>query len=205
MRKKYKIITSLIALILVSILFTSIYIHKQNERKEQIKIEQEFKRQVKEAKEKTVKLKAKKEKEIAEEKAREEEAEKRKREEEALAKKTEELENKVNNNATYNEPVTEIAQESYVYVPEQKNGQNHVGSYQITAYTDTGYPMANGEYPYVGCAASCDFPIGTVLTIEGIGTYVIKDVCPTSGVIDIYMTSYDECIQFGRRTANVYI
>lgn len=64
--------------------------------------------------------------------------------------------------------------------------------------------MANGEYPYVGCAASCDFPIGTVLVIEGIGTYVIKDVCPTSGVIDIYMNSYDECIQFGRQTANVY-
>ena len=38
----------------------------------------------------------------------------------------------------------------------------------------------------------------------GIGTYVIKDVCPTSGVIDIYMNSYDECIQFGRQTANVY-
>ena len=71
-------------------------------------------------------------------------------------------------------------------------------------YTATGYPMANGEYPYVGCAASCDFPIGTVLVIEGIGTYVIKDVCPTSGVIDIYMNSYDECIQFGRQTANVY-
>lgn len=78
------------------------------------------------------------------------------------------------------------------------------GVYSITAYTATGYPMANGEYPYVGCAASCDFPIGTVLIIEGIGTYVIKDVCPTSGVIDIYMNSYDECIRFGRQTANVY-
>lgn len=82
---------------------------------------------------------------------------------------------------------------------------NYVGSFDITAYTWTGNPMANGEYPYVGCAASCDFPLGTVLYIEGIGTYIIKDVCPTSGVVDIYMDSYDACINFGRQYANVYI
>lgn len=103
----------------------------------------------------------------------------------------------------------DIYTNSKIYIQEinsHSNKENTVleGVYSITAYTATGYPMANGEYPYVGCAASCDFPIGTVLVIEGIGTYVIKDVCPTSGVIDIYMNSYDECIQFGRQTANVY-
>ena len=103
----------------------------------------------------------------------------------------------------------DIYTNSKIYIQEinsHSNEENTVfeGVYSITAYTATGYPMANGEYPYVGCAASCDFPIGTVLVIEGIGTYVIKDVCPTSGVIDIYMNSYDECIRFGRQTANVY-
>ena len=81
----------------------------------------------------------------------------------------------------------------------------YVGSFSITAYTWTGSPMANGEYPYVGCAASSDIPIGTTIYIENVGTYVIKDICPTSGVIDLYMNTYDECINFGRRTANVYV
>lgn len=83
--------------------------------------------------------------------------------------------------------------------------QNYLGIYTITAYTWTGNTMANGEYPYVGCAASCDFPIGTTLYIEGIGTYIVNDVCPTSGVIDLYMHTYDECINFGRQNAAVYI
>ena len=83
--------------------------------------------------------------------------------------------------------------------------QTYSGTYIITAYTWTGNTMANGEYPYVGCAASCDFPIGTTLYIEGIGTYVVNDICPTSGVIDLYMNTYDECIQFGRKNANVYV
>ena len=83
--------------------------------------------------------------------------------------------------------------------------QSYSGTYIITAYTWTGNTMANGEYPYVGCAASSDFPIGTTLYIEGIGTYVVNDVCPTSGVIDLYMNTYDECIQFGRKSANVYV
>lgn len=81
----------------------------------------------------------------------------------------------------------------------------YAGSFLITAYTWTGNTMANGEYPYVGCAASSDLPIGTVIYIEGIGTYIIKDVCPAPGVIDLYMDTYNECINFGRRTANVYI
>lgn len=88
---------------------------------------------------------------------------------------------------------------------EQITYDGYVGVYTITAYTWTGNTMANGEYPYYGCVASCDFPIGTTLYIEGIGTFVVKDVCPTSGVIDIYMDSYDECIAFGRTSANVYI
>lgn len=80
-----------------------------------------------------------------------------------------------------------------------------VGTFDITAYTWTGNPMANGEYPYEGCVASWDFPIGTVLYIDGLGTYVVKDRCPTSGVVDIYMNSYDACIQFGRQYRMVYV
>lgn len=79
------------------------------------------------------------------------------------------------------------------------------GEYTLTAYTWTGNPMANGEYPYEGSVASCDFPLGTVLYIEGIGNCVVNDVCPTSGVIDIYMDTYDECVEFGCQSGEVYL
>lgn len=111
------------------------------------------------------------------------------------------------------ETVPETTGEEYIIEntleqQEEQSGvtsNNYVGIYSITAYTWTGYTMANGEYPYVGCAASCDFPLGTIINVEGIGTYVVKDVCPTSGVVDLYMNTYDECIAFGRRNASVYI
>lgn len=89
--------------------------------------------------------------------------------------------------------------------PTTKEEYTLMGTYDITAYTWTGNPMANGEYPYEGCVASCDFPIGTLLYIEGLGTYVVKDRCPTSGVVDIYMDSYNACIQFGRQYRQVYV
>lgn len=89
--------------------------------------------------------------------------------------------------------------------PPIEEDYSQVGSFDITAYTWTGNPMSNGEYPYEGCVASWDFPIGTVLYIDGLGTYVVKDRCPTSGVIDIYMDSYDACIQFGRQYRMVYV
>lgn len=90
-------------------------------------------------------------------------------------------------------------------LPENSPQETYAGSFSITAYTWTGRPMANGEYPYVGCAASCDFPLGTVLYIEGIGTFTVNDICPTSGVVDLFMNTYDECINFGRQTRNVYV
>lgn len=90
-------------------------------------------------------------------------------------------------------------------IGDSYNLQN-LGCYELTAYTWTGNTMANGEWPYVGAVACNSIPLGTVIEIEGYGRF---KVCDTGGmgnnVVDIYMNSYDECIQFGRRTANVYI
>lgn len=87
-----------------------------------------------------------------------------------------------------------------------ENGMTYVSGFQLTAYTYTGNPMANGQMPYCGACASNYFPLGTVIYIEGLGTYT---VCDTGGmssdVIDIFMDDYDSCIQFGRQYANVYI
>lgn len=103
-------------------------------------------------------------------------------------------------------PYVEVEETEPSPTPEpEESAYISMGVFDITAYTWTGNPMANGEYPYEGCVASCDFALGTVLYIEGLGTYVVKDVCPTSGVVDIYMNSYDACIQFGRQYRTVYV
>lgn len=69
---------------------------------------------------------------------------------------------------------------------------------EITAYTHTGNPMANGEYPHVGAIASNDHPIGTKIKING-KVYTVKDRVGCDGVIDIFMDTHHEAIQWGRR------
>lgn len=82
---------------------------------------------------------------------------------------------------------------------------DYIGTFELTAYEWTGYPMANGEYPYYGACASNYFPLGTVLYIEGYGTFKVCDRGRMSdNVIDIYLGGVQECIEFGRRTAEVY-
>lgn len=77
---------------------------------------------------------------------------------------------------------------------------------ELTGYTHTGSPMANGQYPYVGAVASNDYPLGTTVYIYG-QPYVVADRMADGiyGVIDIFMDSYDEAIEFGRQNAIVYI
>lgn len=83
-----------------------------------------------------------------------------------------------------------------------------VGAYELTAYIATGNPCADGVYPEVGHTAACNDPElwHKWIEIEGYGTYYVHDTGGmASNVIDIFMGSYDEAIQFGRRTAEVYI
>ncbi|HAH17787.1 MAG TPA: hypothetical protein DCL29_02030 [Eubacterium sp.] len=89
---------------------------------------------------------------------------------------------------------------------DEGSGNGYIGVYQLTAYTWTGNPCANGNYPTAGYTCACNsLPLGTVVYIEGYGTYVVEDTGGMGGgVIDIYMDSYDACIQFGRQSANVY-
>lgn len=81
---------------------------------------------------------------------------------------------------------------------------SYAETYEVTAYTHTGSVMANGEYPHAGAVASNDFPLGTVLNING-SNYVVKDRMAYNGVIDIFVDSYDEAINFGRKYLNVYV
>ena len=95
--------------------------------------------------------------------------------------------------------------EQHTYTESTPSGS--IGSYELTAYTWTGNQCANGEYPTAGLTiASNTLPLGTRVYIEGIGERVVQDTGGMgNGVIDIYMDSYDACIQFGRQSAEVYV
>lgn len=100
------------------------------------------------------------------------------------------------------EPTAEVAEETTV-----GSGDGYLGSYELTAYTWTGNPCASGVYPEDGITvASNTIPLGTKIYIEGIGERTVQDTGGMSGgVIDVYMDNYNDCIQFGRQSAEVYI
>ena len=77
---------------------------------------------------------------------------------------------------------------------------SYIGLFELTAYEWTGERMANGEYPYYGACASNFFALGTVLYIEGYGTFTVKDRGGMAdNVIDIYLGDEDACWEFGRK------
>ena len=84
----------------------------------------------------------------------------------------------------------------------------YYGCLELTAYTWTGNPCADGVYPTSGHTVACNNSElwHKWIYIEGYGTYYVHDTGGMGyGVIDVYMDSYDSCIQFGRRSANIYI
>lgn len=107
---------------------------------------------------------------------------------------------------TTTEPTTErktIAQTTTTEVYEEDYYDYHggyIGTFELTAYEWTGEPMANGEYPYYGACASNYFALGTVLYIDGYGTFTVCDRGRMAdNVIDIYLGDPDECDAFGRK------
>lgn len=100
----------------------------------------------------------------------------------------------------------EITDPNVYYVEDTKT---YVGNYQLTAYIATGNPCADGAYPQTGYTVACNDPNlwHKWIYIEGYGTYYVHDTggMPSNYIIDIFMGSYSEAIQFGRRSADVYI
>ena len=84
----------------------------------------------------------------------------------------------------------------------------YAGTYELTAYIETGNPCADGVYPTTNHTAACNDPAlwHKWIHIEGYGDYFVHDTGGmASNVIDLFVSSYDEAIQFGRREAEVYI
>ncbi len=81
-------------------------------------------------------------------------------------------------------------------------------SFSATAYSLKG-KMANGQTVHSGAVAADPrvLPLGTVIYIEGMGTYTVKDI--GGGIkgnkLDIWMPSTASCLKFGRRTVKVRI
>lgn len=90
--------------------------------------------------------------------------------------------------------------------------------YTIVAYCVEQYPhicggnptTASGEPVTPGVTVAADsavLPMGTRVYIEGIGERVVQDTGGDikGGKIDIAVESHAEAVEFGRRTAEVYI
>jgi len=79
-----------------------------------------------------------------------------------------------------------------------------------TAYTATGNGTASGTMPVAGhtLAAGSGLPFGTQVYIPALGgVYVVEDRggAVSDGVIDIYMNSQEECVNWGRQNIEIYV
>lgn len=95
------------------------------------------------------------------------------------------------------------------YVAEDESeSMKYLGYWHITAYTATGSPCAYGNYPTDGYTVACNsLDFGTKIYIEGVGYRTVEDRGPEwlgSEWLDLYMDSYDSCVQWGSQYRNVY-
>ena len=98
-----------------------------------------------------------------------------------------------------------------IEIKENESGKRMIllGRWHITAYTHTGYNCANGNYPTAGYTiAHNSLPFGTKVYIEGLGYRTVEDRGPAylgTSWCDVFMDSYNECVQFGSQYLNVYM
>ena len=81
---------------------------------------------------------------------------------------------------------------------------------QATAYTATGNRTATGTWPAQGRTIAVDpnvIPLGTRVYVVGYGYAIAEDTggAVKGNIIDLYMDSYVDCINWGRRNVTVYI
>lgn len=92
----------------------------------------------------------------------------------------------------------------------------YLGQYRITFYDNC--PACCGQWAYMGitnsgapCRANhtiaCgpEIPFGTIIYIEGLGTYVCEDRGVPSGCVDIYVNNHGEIPSWGVGYFNCYI
>lgn len=81
---------------------------------------------------------------------------------------------------------------------------------QATAYTATGNQTATGTWPAQGRTIAVDpsvIPLGSRVYVVGYGYAIAEDTggAVQGNIIDLYMDSYSDCINWGRRNVTIYI
>ena len=118
----------------------------------------------------------------------------------------------------YSPAVITETYDKFIEVPEEdieeeavieEESKTYLGTYQLTAYCATGNPCADGVMPSENYTVACNNPSlwHRWIYIEGYGTYYCHDTGGMSSnyIIDIFVGSYNEAIQFGRRNAEIYL
>ena len=100
-------------------------------------------------------------------------------------------------------------QDTYTQATNPFDSMTCMGEWRITAYAETGYVCANGNYPTTGYTIACNsLPFGTEVYIDGVGFRVVEDRGPGwlgDAWLDIYLGVYDECVQWGNQYRTVWV
>ncbi len=178
-------------------------------------IAQEALKEKKAAEEAAEKERLAKEQEEAERLAAEEAAREEAAREEAAREEAEAQQSSYEEPAPVEEAVVEQQPEDEAQEEPSDNG-NYVGTFRLTAYcpcsiccgSNTGI-TAIGTVPVQGRTIAADpsvLPYGTVVYIDGYGTYTVEDCGNfSSNTIDIFFDSHSVAYDFGVQYADVYI
>lgn len=97
---------------------------------------------------------------------------------------------------------------SYTQDSDPKEDWELLGEWRVTAYAETGYACANGNYPQVGYTIACNsLDFGTEVYIEGVGFRTVEDRGPQwlgAEWCDLYLGEYDACVQWGDQRRKVW-
>lgn len=98
--------------------------------------------------------------------------------------------------------------EEYTQTSDPFEDMELLGMWRITAYAETGYPCANGNYPQIGYTVACNsLPFGTQVYIEGVGFRTVEDTdggAMGNEWIDLYLGDYNSCVQWGDQYRKVW-
>ena len=80
-----------------------------------------------------------------------------------------------------------------------------IGVWTISAYEWTDNPTASGVMPYFGVVAFNHLPFGTRIYIEGLGDFVVMDICGIGSRCDVYLGDVGACKQFGIQHREIFV
>ena len=114
----------------------------------------------------------------------------------------------ISNGIEEQQDLTEYSGESVPQAVREWDGVAEVSAYSPRVEETDGSPCISADNTNIcefeGCAiATNDYPLGSKIELKGFGECVVKDRMNSrytgKGVIDVFMSSYEEAINFGRQ------